>query len=73
MLYRNGGLGRSIVILSDPILTMQSMRLARESGIYSCERFADASSDRFGAIALRFNTRFSLRAINYQPCAQRLT
>ena len=45
MLYRNGGLQRSAVVLSDPILTMQSMRLAKESGIYNYERFIDASSD----------------------------
>ena len=45
MLYRNGGLQRSAVILSDPILTVQSMRLAKESGIYNYERFIDASSD----------------------------
>lgn len=45
MLYRDGGLQRSAVILSDPIVTIQFMRLAKRSGIYKYERFIDASSD----------------------------
>lgn len=45
VLYRNGGLQRSAVILSDPIVTIQFMRLAKKSGIYNYERFIDASSD----------------------------
>jgi hypothetical protein len=45
MLYRDNGLQRSAVILSDPIVTIQFMRLAKKSGIYKYERFIDASSD----------------------------
>jgi len=45
MLYRNGGLQRSAVILRDATVTIQSMRLAKNSGIYNYERFIDASSD----------------------------
>lgn len=45
MLYRNGGLQRSAVILSDRVVALQFMRLAKESGIYNYERFIDASSD----------------------------
>jgi len=45
MLYRDSGLQRSAVILNDPILTIQFMRLAKKSGIYKYERFIDASSD----------------------------
>jgi len=45
-LYRDGGLQRSAVILSDPVLTIQFMRLAKKSGIYRYERFIDASNDK---------------------------
>ena len=45
MLYRDSGLERSAVILSDPIVTIQFVRLAKKSGIYKYERFIDASSD----------------------------
>jgi hypothetical protein len=44
-LYRSSGLQRSAVILSDPIVTIQFMRLAKISGVYKHERFIDASSD----------------------------
>jgi hypothetical protein len=44
-LYRDSGLERSAVILSDPIVTIQFMRLAKKSGVYRNERFIDASSD----------------------------
>jgi len=45
ILYRNSGLERSAVILSDPIVTIQFMRLAKKSGVYKYERYIDASSD----------------------------
>lgn len=45
MLYRESGLERSAVILSDPIVTIQFRRLAKKSGIYKYERYIDASSD----------------------------
>ena len=45
MLYRNGGLQRSAVILGNARVTIQFMRLAKKSGIYNYERFIDASSD----------------------------
>jgi hypothetical protein len=45
ILYRDNGLQRSAVILSDPIVTIQFRRLAKKSRIYKYERFIDASSD----------------------------
>jgi hypothetical protein len=45
MLYRDCGLERSAVILRDPIVTIQFMRLAKKSGVYKYERYIDASSD----------------------------
>jgi hypothetical protein len=45
MLYRESGLKRSAVILRDPIVTIQFMRLAKKSGVYRYERYIDASSD----------------------------
>ena len=44
-LYRAKGMQRSAVILNDPVVTGQFMRLAKESGIYQYERYLDASSD----------------------------
>lgn len=44
-LYRLKGMRRSAVILNDPILTLQFRRLAKQSGIYTYERYLDASSD----------------------------
>lgn len=46
MLYRNSGLERSDVILNDPIVTIQFMRLAKQSGVCKYERYIDASSDK---------------------------
>ena len=45
LLYRDGGLQHSAVILNDPIITIQFMRLGKQSGIYKYERFIDASND----------------------------
>jgi len=44
-LYRSKGMQRSAVILDNPVLTFQFMRLAKESGIYAFERYIDSSSD----------------------------
>jgi len=44
-LFRAKGLQRSAVILNNPLVTVQFMRLAKESGIYAYERYLDASSD----------------------------
>ncbi|MFZ0137027.1 MAG: bacteriohemerythrin [Candidatus Sulfotelmatobacter sp.] len=45
MLYHRSGLLRSAVILRDPIVTIQFMRMAKKSGVYKYERYIDASSD----------------------------
>ena len=44
-LFRSKGLQRSAVILNNPLVTVQFMRLAKGSGIYAYERYLDASSD----------------------------
>ena len=44
-LYKRSGMDRSAVILNSPLMTMQTMRLSKESGIYAFERYIDASSD----------------------------
>ena len=43
-LYKNAGMQRSAVVLASSALTIQFKRLAKESGIYSFERYIDASS-----------------------------
>ncbi len=43
-LYKDKGMQRSSVILSNALLTTQFKRLAKESGIYAWERYFDASS-----------------------------
>lgn len=43
-LYKNKGMQRSAVILTNPLTTAQFKRLAKESGIYAWERYLDASS-----------------------------
>jgi hypothetical protein len=43
-MYRTRGMQRSCVILSDPITTIQFMRLAKRSGIFKQERYIDASA-----------------------------
>ena len=42
-LYRERGMARSVVILSDPVTTMQFRRIARETGIDANERYVDSS------------------------------
>jgi hypothetical protein len=44
-LYKRAGMERSAVILDSPVMTMQTMRLSKESGIYAFERYIDASSN----------------------------
>lgn len=44
-LYKKKGMQRSAVILSSAAIAMQFKRLGKESGIYSFERYLDASSD----------------------------
>ncbi len=41
--YKKKGMVRSVVILSDTSLTIQFMRIAKETGIYKWERYIDAS------------------------------
>lgn len=43
-LYKEKGMERSVVILSNALLTMQFKRLAKDSGIYAWERYIDASA-----------------------------
>jgi len=43
-LCKERGMERSVVILSNALLTMQFKRLAKDSGIYAWERYVDASA-----------------------------
>lgn len=43
ILYKQAGMERSVVILSNAIITMQFKRIAKETGIYEWERYIDAS------------------------------
>jgi hypothetical protein len=42
-LYKSHGMARSVVILSNPVTTLQFKQIAVESGIYEWERYIDAS------------------------------
>lgn len=44
-IYKENGMERSVVILNDPIITLQFKDIARKSGIYQWERYIDASSN----------------------------
>ncbi len=44
-LYKQNGMERSAVILSNAVITMQFKRIARQTGIYDFERYFDASSE----------------------------
>lgn len=44
-LYKQNGMERSAVILSNAVITMQFKRIARKTGIYDFERYFDASSE----------------------------
>ena len=43
--YKQKGMIRSVVILNNPITTMQFKRIGKESGIHNWERYIDASSE----------------------------
>lgn len=43
-LYKQKGMARSVVILSNPLTKLQFTRIARETGIYQWERYIDASA-----------------------------
>jgi hypothetical protein len=43
-LYKDKGMERSVVILSNSMVTMQFKRIAKDSGIYKWERYIDASA-----------------------------
>lgn len=44
-LYKTAGMARSCVILKSATVTMQFKRLARESGIYTFEKYINASTN----------------------------
>lgn len=44
-LYKDKGMERSVVILSNPTTTLQFKRIAKETGIYQWERYIDASAN----------------------------
>ena len=43
--FKTSGVQRSVVILNDPVTTMQFRRLGRETGIDKWERYIDASAE----------------------------
>ena len=44
-LYKEKGMERSVVIVSNAVTKTQFRRIAKETGIYEWERYIDASSD----------------------------
>ena len=42
-LFRHSGLERSAVVLASAVVTMQFMRIAKDTGVYVHERYVDAS------------------------------
>lgn len=44
-LYKQKGMVRSVVIVSNPVTKMQFKRIAQETGIYEWERYIDEQSD----------------------------
>lgn len=46
-LYKEKGMVRSVVVVSDSITAMQFKRIAKETGIYQWERYIDASASAF--------------------------
>ena len=44
-MYRDHGMARSVVILSNPVTAQQFKQIAVESGIYEWERYIDASRE----------------------------
>jgi len=45
LMYKLKGMERSVVILDNPIITLQFKRIAKETGIYDWERYVDASKN----------------------------
>lgn len=43
-IYMDAGMIRSVVILADEVIALQFRRIAKQSGIFDCERYIDASS-----------------------------
>lgn len=43
--YKTNGMVRSVVILSNPVLTLQFKQIAHNTGIYAYERYIDASHE----------------------------
>jgi hypothetical protein len=57
-LYRRSGLERSAVVLASAIMTIQFMRIAKDTGVYAHERYVDASkSPRWEQLALDWIVR----------------
>jgi hypothetical protein len=44
-LYKAKGMVRSVVILNDPVTTMQLKRIGKDSGIYEWERYINAAAE----------------------------
>jgi hypothetical protein len=44
-LFKSKGMVRSVVILDNPVTTIQFKRIAQETGIYEWERYIDSSHD----------------------------
>lgn len=44
-LFKQKGMVRSVVILSDAVTKMQFQRIAKQTGIYEWERYVDASTE----------------------------
>lgn len=44
-LFKQKGMARSVVILSNTVLTMQFKRIAKETGIYQWERYIDSNAN----------------------------
>ena len=42
-MFKQGGLIRSVLLLNNPVTTLQFKRIAKETGVYEYERFIDAS------------------------------
>jgi hypothetical protein len=45
-LYKNKGMVRSAVVVSNAVLKTHLMQLAKQAGIYDWERYIDASTDQ---------------------------
>lgn len=51
-MFKKGGLIRSVLLLSNPVTTLQFKKIAKETGVYEYERFIDTSqTDDYEKIA----------------------